>query len=44
MSSATNVGADKDSEARQRVAIDALAKRSGATIVDWYYDPARERR
>jgi Resolvase, N terminal domain len=32
--------ADKDSETRQRVAIEAFAKRSGATIVDWYYDPA----
>jgi hypothetical protein len=30
----------KDSETRQRVAIEAFAKRSGATIVDWFYDPA----
>ncbi len=39
-SSATNVGADKDSETRQRVAIEAFAKRTGVTIVDWFYDPA----
>jgi DNA invertase Pin-like site-specific DNA recombinase len=39
-SSATNVGADKDSETRQRVAIEAFAKRSGLDIVDWFYDPA----
>jgi DNA invertase Pin-like site-specific DNA recombinase len=39
-SSAANVGADKDSETRQRVAIEAFAKRSGVTIVDWFYDPA----
>jgi hypothetical protein len=28
-SSATNVGADKDSETRQRVAIEGFAKRTG---------------
>jgi DNA invertase Pin-like site-specific DNA recombinase len=39
-SSATNVGADKDSEKRQRVAIEAFAKRAGLEIVDWFYDPA----
>jgi len=39
-SSATNVGADKDSETRQRVAIEAFAKRRGVAIVDWFYDPA----
>jgi DNA invertase Pin-like site-specific DNA recombinase len=39
-SSATNVGADKDSEKRQRAAIEAFAKRAGLRIVDWYYDPA----
>jgi DNA invertase Pin-like site-specific DNA recombinase len=39
-SSATNVGADKDSEKRQRVAIEAFAKRAGLEIVDWSYDPA----
>jgi DNA invertase Pin-like site-specific DNA recombinase len=39
-SSAANVGADKDSEKRQRVAIEAFAKRGGLEIVDWFYDPA----
>jgi DNA invertase Pin-like site-specific DNA recombinase len=39
-SSATNVGRDKDSEARQRAAIESYAKASGYTIVDWFYDPA----
>jgi DNA invertase Pin-like site-specific DNA recombinase len=39
-SSATNAGADKDSEKRQRVAIEAFAKRSGSDIVAWFYDPA----
>jgi hypothetical protein len=39
-SSAANVGADKDSETRQRVAIEAFAKCSSAIIVDWFYDPA----
>jgi phosphoglycolate phosphatase-like HAD superfamily hydrolase len=39
-SSAASAGVDKDSEAWQRVAIEAFAKRSGATIVDWFYDPA----
>jgi DNA invertase Pin-like site-specific DNA recombinase len=39
-SSATNVGADKDSERRQRSAIEAYAKRAGMTIVDWFYDAA----
>jgi DNA invertase Pin-like site-specific DNA recombinase len=37
-SSATNVGADKDSEARQRAAIEAFAKRAGYAVVDWFYD------
>jgi DNA invertase Pin-like site-specific DNA recombinase len=37
-SSATNVGADKDSEARQKVAIAAYAKRAGYEIIDWFYD------
>jgi DNA invertase Pin-like site-specific DNA recombinase len=40
ISSATNVGADKDSEKRQRVAIEAFAKRAGLDIVDWFYEPA----
>lgn len=39
-SSATNVGADKDSEKRQRAAIEGYAKSSGFVIVDWYYDKA----
>jgi DNA invertase Pin-like site-specific DNA recombinase len=39
-SSATNVGRDKDSEVRQRVAIESYAKAAGYTIVDWFYDPA----
>jgi DNA invertase Pin-like site-specific DNA recombinase len=39
-SSATNVGEGKDSEARQRKAIEAHAKRAGMVIVDWYYDAA----
>ena len=39
-SSATNVGRDKDSEARQRAAIESYAKAAGYTIVDWFYDPA----
>ena len=32
-SSATNVGADKDSEKRQRAAITAYAKRAGLEVV-----------
>ena len=39
-SSATNVGADKDSDKRQRAAIEAFAKRAGFTIVEEYYDAA----
>ncbi len=39
-SSAANIGADKDSEKRQRVAIEAFAKHAGYEIVDWYYDEA----
>jgi DNA invertase Pin-like site-specific DNA recombinase len=39
-SSATNVGADKDSEKRQRVAIEGYAKAVGIVIVDWFYDKA----
>ena len=37
-SSATNVGPDKDSDKRQRAAIDAFAKREGLTIVEEFYD------
>jgi DNA invertase Pin-like site-specific DNA recombinase len=39
-SSAANVGEGKDSEARQRKAIEAHAKRAGMVIVDWFYDAA----
>src|SRR5207344_912913 len=39
-SSATNVGADKDSDKRQRAAIEAFAGRAGFTIVGEYYDAA----
>lgn len=39
-SSATNVGADKDSEKRQREAINGFAKRSGYEVVDEFYDAA----
>jgi DNA invertase Pin-like site-specific DNA recombinase len=37
-SSAANVGTDKDSEKRQRVAIEAFAKREGYQIVQTFYD------
>ena len=39
-SSASNVGADKDSEKRQRVAIERFARASGFALVDWFYDTA----
>jgi DNA invertase Pin-like site-specific DNA recombinase len=39
-SSAANVGPDKDSEQRQRIAINAYAKRAGFDVVDWFYDAA----
>ncbi|WP_246737281.1 recombinase family protein [Nordella sp. HKS 07] len=39
-SSAANVGADKDSDKRQRVAIEAFAKANGFEIVGEYYDAA----
>lgn len=39
-SSAANVGADKDSEKRQRAAIEGYAKAAGYQIVDWFYDAA----
>jgi DNA invertase Pin-like site-specific DNA recombinase len=39
-SSAANVGADKDSEKRQRAAVERFAKRAGYQIVDWFYDAA----
>src|SRR6478609_893485 len=37
-SSDTNVGADKDSDKRQRSKIEAYAKRNGYVIVDEFYD------
>jgi len=39
-SSATNVGEGKDSEPRQRRAIEGYAKSAGFVIVDWFYDKA----
>jgi DNA invertase Pin-like site-specific DNA recombinase len=39
-SSATNVGADKDSEPRQRRAIERFAKSAGYEIAGWFNDPA----
>jgi DNA invertase Pin-like site-specific DNA recombinase len=39
-SSATNVGADKDREKRQRAAIEGYAERTGVSVVEWFYDPA----
>jgi DNA invertase Pin-like site-specific DNA recombinase len=39
-SSATNVGEDKDSEARQRKAVENFAKRAGYVIEEWFYDAA----
>src|SRR5262249_26853535 len=39
-SSSTNVERDKDSDKRQRAAIEAYAKAAGYVIVDWYYDRA----
>src|SRR5947208_4403873 len=38
-SSATNVGPDKDSERRQREAIEAFAKRAGFALVGEFSDP-----
>src|ERR1700720_4663955 len=38
-SSATNVGPEKDSERRQRDAIEAFAKRGGFTLVGEFSDP-----
>ena len=37
-SSAANVGTDKDSEKRQRHAVQGFAKRTGYSIVDEFYD------
>jgi DNA invertase Pin-like site-specific DNA recombinase len=39
-SSAANVGTDKDSEKRQRQAIEGYAKSAGYQVVDTYYDEA----
>src|SRR5215813_2373009 len=39
-SSAANVGEGKDSERRQRAAIESYAKAAGYEIVDWFYDAA----
>ena len=39
-SSRTNVGADKDSDKRQRAAIEAYAKAAGYEIVGEFYDAA----
>jgi DNA invertase Pin-like site-specific DNA recombinase len=39
-SSATNVGADKDSERRQRAAIENYARRASIAVTAWFYDPA----
>lgn len=39
-SSATNVGADKDSEVRQRAAIEGYAAGAGIEVVGWFYDAA----
>jgi DNA invertase Pin-like site-specific DNA recombinase len=39
-SSAANVGTDKDSDKRQRAAIEGFTKRAGYQIVGEFYDPA----
>ncbi len=39
-SSAANVGHDKDSERRQRLAIERFAKSAGFDIVEWFNDPS----
>jgi DNA invertase Pin-like site-specific DNA recombinase len=39
-SSAINVGRDKDSERRQRIAIERFAKQAGFDVVEWFNDPA----
>jgi DNA invertase Pin-like site-specific DNA recombinase len=39
-SSRTNVGADKDSDKRQRAAIEAYARAAGYEIIDTFYDAA----
>jgi DNA invertase Pin-like site-specific DNA recombinase len=39
-SSAANVGHDKDSEPRQRRAIERFAKSAGYQVIEWFNDPA----
>lgn len=39
-SSAANVGQDKDSDKRQRAAIEAFAKANGYDVTAWFYDAA----
>lgn len=39
-SSASNVGDDKDSQARQRGKIERYAAANGIEVVQWFYDPA----
>jgi DNA invertase Pin-like site-specific DNA recombinase len=39
-SSAANVGEGKDSESRQRKAIERHAKAAGFVVIDWFYDAA----
>jgi len=39
-SSAANLGEGKDSEARQRKAIEGYAKSAGMAIIEWFYDAA----
>jgi DNA invertase Pin-like site-specific DNA recombinase len=39
-SSAANIGRDKDSEPRQRRAIERFARQAGFEIADWFNDPA----
>jgi DNA invertase Pin-like site-specific DNA recombinase len=39
-STVTNVGPDKDSERRQRFAIESYAKSAGYQVIDWFYDAA----
>lgn len=39
-SSAANIGTDKDSEKRQREAIERYAKQAGYAVIDWFNDPA----
>jgi hypothetical protein len=39
-SSAANLGRDKDSEKRQRAAIEGYAKAAGYVVAEWFYDAA----